>query len=165
MAMPTQRQSKMARWGFRRRDIAAEAHPLDLAVALLSRRSKLFSRGWGDEEFLASLWGSVSLGDPPFDIVLAWHTVNQRGGITRRDGTFASPLRSLPGESNTVHVRAWSREGNRSACVFLAGSHDEGYWVRERVFGSLLSRGLDLYLVENPFYGRRRTPGGPSRIT
>ncbi len=59
----------------------------------------------------------------------------------------------------------WLRQGNRNACVILAGSHDEGYWVREQVFGALNARGLDLYLVENPFYGRRRTAGGPSAVT
>jgi hypothetical protein len=29
----------------------------------------------------------------------------------------------------------------------------------------LLGRGIDLYLVENPFYGRRRSAGGPAAIT
>jgi hypothetical protein len=42
---------------------------------------------------------------------------------------------------------------------------DEGYQVRERVFGPLIARGIDLYFMENPFYGLRRTRGGPSLIT
>ena len=165
--MPTQMQSKAARlqWASRGKDVIARAHPLDVLIALLSRRSKMFSRGWGDEEFLASLWGTVSNADPPRSIAVNWNFTSQHGRNGRRDGTFASPLVSLPSESNTVHVRAWSREGNRNACVVLAGSHDEGYWVRERVFGSLVARGLDLYLLENPFYGRRRTAGGLSFIT
>jgi len=59
MEMPTQMQSKAARlqWASRGKDVIARAHPLDVLIALLSRRSKMFSRGWGDEEFLASLWG------------------------------------------------------------------------------------------------------------
>jgi hypothetical protein len=167
MELPTQMQPKIARWqrAFRAKHIASDAHPLDVLVALLSRRSKMFSRGWGDEQFLASLWGTVSEADPPCRVSINWHATSRRGRMARRDGTFASPLASLPTESNAVHVRAWSCEGNRNGCVLLAGSHDEGYFVRERVFGSLVARGLDLYLVENPFYGRRRTPGGPSFIT
>jgi hypothetical protein len=47
----------------------------------------------------------------------------------------------------------------------LAASRDEGYWIRERVFGSLVSRGIDLYLLENPYYGLRRDGRGPSDIT
>src|SRR5208283_5184273 len=60
--------------------------------------------------------------------------------------------------------RAWTREGN-SAAVILAASRDEGYLVRERVFGPLTARGIDLFFMENPFYGLRRTRGGPSFIT
>ena len=82
-----------------------------------------------------------------------------------RDGTFRSPLAALPDAVKTVHVRAWSREANRAACVILAASRDEGYWIRERVFGGLTERGIDLYLVENPFYGLRRDGRGPSDIT
>ena len=47
----------------------------------------------------------------------------------------------------------------------LAASRDEGYWIRERVFGPLTGRGIDLYLVENPYYGLRRDGRGPSDIT
>jgi predicted alpha/beta hydrolase family esterase len=62
-------------------------------------------------------------------------------------------------------VRAWERAGNRTACVILAASRDEGYKVRERVFGPLLERGMDLYFLENAYYGMRRTPAGPSLPT
>jgi pimeloyl-ACP methyl ester carboxylesterase len=167
MEMPTQLQSKIGRLpgGLRRQGAAAGAHPLDVLIALVSRRSKIFSRGWGDEEILAGLWGKASQADPPWGISLQWQAENKRHRSVRRDGTFPSPLASLPHESKMVHVRAWSRPGNKNACVVLAGSHDEGYFVRERVFGSLVVRGMDLYLIENPFYGRRRTVGGPSFIT
>jgi len=71
----------------------------------------------------------------------------------------------LPKEASSAHVRAWTREGNSAAVVILAASRDEGYQVRERVFGPLTARGIDLYFMENPFYGLRRTRGGPSLIT
>ncbi len=47
----------------------------------------------------------------------------------------------------------------------LAASRDEGYWIRERVFGSLTARSIDLYLIENPYYGLRRDGRGPSDVT
>lgn len=71
---------------------------------------------------------------------------------------------NLPEEARMVHLRACLREGNRNACVILAGSHDEGYRLRERVFGALADRGTDLYFLENPYYGLRRIPGGLSAI-
>lgn len=141
------------------------AHPLDLLVAAVSRGSKLFSRGWGEESLLTELSTRVSYSDPPSPISVEWHSARKRGHIVRRDGMFSSPLKLLPKETRTVHVRAWLREGNRAACVILAASRDEGYQPREHVFGPLIARGLDLYFLVSPFYGRRRGPGGPSLIT
>jgi len=143
----------------------ATAHPLDLLIALMSRWSKLFSQGWGDESLLTELSQRVSYADPPTSISITWRPAHKSSGIVRRDGAFASPLTLLPEEASTAHVRAWTREGNRAACVILAASRDEGYQVRERVFGLLVRRGIDLYFMENPFYGLRRTRGGPSLIT
>ncbi len=144
---------------------AADAHPLDLVIALLSRGAKVFSRGWGDEAFLAALSSQVSHTDPPCAISVSWSPVRERGRAVRRDGIFPSPLPMLPDKAGTGHVRAWQRAGNHDACVILAGSNDQGYLVRERVFGSLTQQGLDLYLLENPFYGRRRTAGGLPAMT
>ncbi len=143
----------------------AEAHPLDLAIALMSRWSKLFSRGWGDESLITTLTSRVSYHDPPPSISVTWSSRRERGGIVQRDGAFPSPLALLPQDASTAHVRAWTRAGNRAACVILAASRDEGYQVRERVFSPLVRRGVDLYFMENPFYGLRRTRGGPSLIT
>jgi len=141
------------------------AHPLDVAVAWLSRRSKLFFHGWGDEGLFAQLSDTVSYFDPPSQIALHWSTGRERRGITRRDGTFLSPLELLPEHTRTVHVRAWTRAEHRAACVILAASRDEGFRGREHIFGGLIARGLDLYFLENPFYGSRRTPQGPSHMT
>ncbi len=142
------------------------AHPLDLLIAGASRGSKLFSGGWGEESLLTELsTPRVSYSDPPSRVSVEWRSPRRRGRTTRRDGTFSSPLRLLPKETRTVHVRAWLREGNRAACVILAASRDEGYQPREHIFGPLIARGLDLYFLVSPFYGRRRVPGGPSLIT
>jgi Alpha/beta hydrolase domain containing 18 len=144
---------------------AASAHPLDLLIAVASRWSKLFSQGWGDESLLSTLASRVSYADPPSRISVNWGAAHKHRGMVRHDGAFASPLALLPKEASTAHVRAWTREGNRTAAVILAASRDEGYQVRERVFGPLTTRGIDTYFMENPFYGLRRTSGGPSLIT
>jgi len=141
------------------------AHPLDCLIAGLSRGSKLFTRGWGEEWLLTALSARAVYNNPPSPISIQWHRTRRRGRSLRRDGTFTSPLSWLPNETRTVHVRARLREGNRTACVILAASRDEGYQPREHVFGSLSAQGIDLYFLVNPFYGRRRMPGGPSLIT
>ncbi len=144
--------------------IIPAAHPLDLAVAWLWRRS-LFCQGWGDEALFDRLADRASYFDPPSPIALHWSSSRRRSGITRCDGTFISPLELLPEHTRLVYVRAWTREQHRTACVILAGSRDEGFRAREHVFGSLIDRGLDLYFLESPFYGSRRTPQGPTHIT
>jgi hypothetical protein len=144
----------------------AAAHPLDLFVAVMCRWSKLlFAEGWGDEALITTLTRHVSYSDPTPAISVTWSPRGEHLGITRRDGAFASPLSLLPKEAGTAHFRCWTRAGNRAACVILAASRDEGYAVRERVFGPLIRRGIDLCFMENPFYGLRRTRGGPSLIT
>ena len=130
----------------------ARAHVLDVLVASLSRRSKIFSAGWGDEGFLAKLPYQMSHVDSGPAISLTWHATARRNAITQREGTFPSPLAELPAKVRTAHLRAWLREGNRNACVILAASSDEGYGLRERVFGTLAERGIDLFFLENPFY-------------
>jgi hypothetical protein len=145
-------------------ETVARAHIVDLVVAALSRRSKIFSPGWGDEAVLNGLIGQVTPNDALEPIAITWSTPVRRNRVTTRDGEFPSPLAKLPSAARTVHLRSWTREENRNACVILAGSHDEGYRIRERVFGSLVERGIDLYFLENPYYGVRRIPGGISAL-
>lgn len=130
----------------------------------MSRRSKIFTSGWGDEEFLTRLHGQVSPAEVPDEIAPSWQDVENRDGVLRRDGSFPSPLVDLPDAVRLVHLRSLTRPGNHMAGVLLAGSHDEGYRIRERVFGSLVNRGVDLYLLENPYYGVRQIPGGLAAI-
>ncbi|HTT21869.1 MAG TPA: alpha/beta hydrolase family protein [Candidatus Sulfotelmatobacter sp.] len=140
-------------------------HPLDVIAASLSSWQKLFSRGWGDEQLLRHLVQDAAFAGPLPAICIDWFVTGRQDGMVWRDGTFCSPLDLLPTQARTVHVRAWSKRGNAAACVILAASRDEGYKTRERVFCSLVHRGFDLYLIENPFYGRRRTSSTASLST
>ncbi len=145
--------------------LASRSHPLDLLVARLTCGSKVFSGGWGEEPILAELSEAAVHRNIQSSISLQWETPRRRGRIAVCDGTFLSPLKTLPEQTKQVHLRSWTRPGNDSACVILAGSRDEGYMVRERVFGSLVNRGLDLYFLENPYYGRRRAGDIPPHVT
>ena len=146
------------------------AHPVDIFVAWMTCRSKLFSQGWGDELLLSNLAQHSDFSSPPQTIHIDWSVSGARNGDVRRDvrrdvqreGTFASPFSLLPKETRTVHVRTRSRPGNHSACVILAGSREEGYRMREWIYGPLTDAGIDLYLPENPFYGLRRTTASAS---
>jgi len=142
-----------------------QVHPFDFIAATLTCRQKLFSQGWGDEKLLRYLAQHATFAQPLGPISVSWSIAGREDGKVQRDGTFTSPLDLLPEQARTGHIRAWSRKGNTAACVILAASRDEGYKTRERVFSSLLSRGLDLYLLENPFYGLRRASSSASLAT
>jgi hypothetical protein len=96
---------------------------------------------------------------------VAWSAPDRSNGKVQRDGTFGSPLSALPIETRTAYVRSWLRDGNSAACVIFAASRDEGYRARQHVFGALVHRGVDLYFLENPFYGRRRIAASASLDT
>ena len=144
---------------------AARIHGLDRAVAWWSRNSRLFSRGWGDEAVLAEFSDRERYFSQPPPIAVEWTTPTKHGANLRRDGKFRSPMAALPPAVATAHVRSWTRAGNQAACVILAASRDEGYWIREQVFLPLTARGIDLFLLESPYYGLRRDGRGPSEIT
>lgn len=154
----------MRRW-FEGRSIPTGAHPLDVVAAWLTCGSKLFSHGWGDESLLTDLSERTSFTQPPAPIIVHWSSENGTDKNVGRDGIFQSPLGFLPKQVRTVHLRCWSKVGNTAACVILAASRDEGYKMRERIFGDLVGRGVDLYLLENPFYGRRRMTSSASLTT
>jgi hypothetical protein len=141
------------------------AHPVDICLAWLWARSKLFSQGWGDEALLshvADMRRYLEYSSLPH---INWYRDSERRGIRVLDGSFVSPLDLLPEPTAVGHLRACVREGNETACLVLAASRDEGYRVRERIFGALVDRGLNLYFLENPYYGLRRVSAGPTSAT
>jgi len=125
----------------------------------------MFARGWGDESMLARNSARERYLAAPGRVAIQWGPSRNSNSCAVRDGCFPSPLESLPDSVATAHVRCWNRAGNKAACVVLAASRDEGFWIRERVFGALNARGIDLYFLENPFYGLRRNGRGPSDIS
>jgi pimeloyl-ACP methyl ester carboxylesterase len=138
---------------------------LDRTVAWLSRNSRLFSRGWGDEEMLDDPSARRRYLAAPERVAIQWDIEGREGDSRVRDGCFRSPVEALPEPAAMAHVRAYVRSKNGAACVVLAASRDEGYWARKQLFGALNGRGIDLYFLENPFYGLRRCEGGPSEVS
>lgn len=135
-------------------------HPLDGFVASLASRS-LFRDGWGDEQLFggAPLTSRLCASVNPLEMV--WSAEQPLGRRRFRDGTFDSPWTALPPEVRRGKVR-WLSSGRgprRDACVVLAASRDEGYRLRTWLFAPLVDEGVDLFLLENPFYGARRATG------
>jgi hypothetical protein len=47
-------------------------------------------------------------------------------------------------------------------CIAMAASGEEGYARRVKLLAPLVREGLEVLVLENPFYGARRRPGQPS---
>ncbi len=136
-------------------------HLVDFLFAGLSRRARLFSEGWGDEQFLEHVVTAAPFQHPPAPIVPVWSEPRRQRDLQVRDGTFPSPLARLDEAARTAHVRWLSagRDSPRGACVVLAASREEGFSLRERLYAPLAREGVDLFLLENPYYGLRRPLG------
>jgi hypothetical protein len=137
-------------------------HPVDLAYATLSKRK--FSGGWGDEAILARFRPDVdAFAEAPAPLEVAFGPPQPAGaGRLQRDGTFASPVAALmPPEVAGGHVRHLYRPGvaRRGAAVLLAGSGEEGYGLRTMIHAPLVDQGIELWLLEAPYYGQRRARG------
>ncbi|WP_163999427.1 alpha/beta hydrolase family protein [Pyxidicoccus caerfyrddinensis] len=137
------------------------AHVVDVLFAGLARRARLFTNGWGDEQLLEKVEVGTSFLPEPARVSPVWGEARPHRGTWLRDGTFTSPLPLLAPPVQTAHVRWLSAENTRgrSACVVLAASREEGYVLRERLYTPLVREGIDLFLLENPYYGVRRPLG------
>ncbi|QSQ22342.1 alpha/beta hydrolase family protein [Pyxidicoccus parkwayensis] len=137
------------------------SHVVDVLFAGVARRARLFTDGWGDEALLEKVTEGTSFFPVPARVSPTWGEPRAHKGVWLRDGTFTSPLPHLTPPVQTAHVR-WLSEGStrgRSACVVLAASREEGFALRERLYTPLVHEGIDLFLLENPYYGVRRPLG------
>ncbi|MBC7793157.1 MAG: alpha/beta hydrolase family protein [Clostridia bacterium] len=137
-------------------------HPLDYGIAALLRGQRMFGQGWGDEGLLARLENQPLFDQKPPQIDVQWMRSEalstKRGPALTRDGVFVSPLTDLPEAVVQAHVRLLSQPGNTRVALILAGSREEGFRLRESIYRRLVFRGIDVALLENPFYGLRRPP-------
>ncbi|QSQ16794.1 alpha/beta hydrolase family protein [Myxococcus landrumensis] len=135
-------------------------HPLDGFVSSLSSGS-LFREGWGDEQPFGGTPLTTLLSPSVSPLEVTWAPEQPSGRRRFQDGVFASPWTALPSEVRQGRVR-WLSSGRgprRDACVVLAASRDEGYRLRTWLFAPLVDEGMDLFFLENPFYGARRATG------
>ncbi|WP_394831371.1 alpha/beta hydrolase family protein [Pendulispora rubella] len=134
-------------------DSVISGHIVDRLYARFGRRGeRLFAHGWGDDALLERLSADV-FRPSPANVTITWEGDH---------GHFASPLAdALPAEVRTARVRRLRAAGSprRTACVLLAGSREEGFALRESIYRPLTTEGIDLVLLENPFYGLRRPAG------
>jgi dienelactone hydrolase len=131
-------------------------HWLDALLGLRALGPKMFARGWGDRARIAEL-AAHDLHAPAAAIEPRLHRVAP--GVY--EGCFVHPLVAawLPPASRVAHVRWHVPSRPRGAYVHLASTGDEGWARRLPVVEAAFERGLASLVLENPYYGRRRSIG------
>lgn len=136
---------------------------LDHLYANLTKRRRVFERGWGRaEDLTAEASGALFLTDPaPPD--LTWSPPEPGPGFTTQRGAFPSPAHPerLPPEVRTAHVllvRPTRPAPGRPLAVHLPATSDEGHQRRLLTLAAPLAaeRGVASLIPEAPFYGLRR---------
>jgi len=139
-------------------------HWLDALLGLRALGPKMFARGFGDESLIASLAVHDPMGPIP-ELALRWHRLAP--GVY--ESTFVHPLAAawLAPAARVAHVRWYVPPRVRGAYVHLASTGDEGWSRRSAVVETALSQGIAAMVLENPYYGRRRSVGqrGPDLDT
>ena len=137
----------------------------DLALVSAVPGYRLYQDGFGDREALEQMVEAIRSYDierPLEPIQISWQGRPQaRGASTIRKGWFTSPLaHRLPVESRRAPVELIEPrevvDPLRPACVMLAATGEEGFWLRRRHADRLAHAGIASLLLENPFYGLRR---------
>lgn len=132
-------------------------HPIDTLFAFVAGRKKMFSKGWGSKKVLSRPLKHWFFKKPQAIKVLLKKRKSNLKDIEEQEIIFNSPLsESLPHATNKAHALWLKKSGNETACVFLAGSREEGYELRKSIYSPLLELGIDLVIPENPFCGKRR---------
>jgi pimeloyl-ACP methyl ester carboxylesterase len=86
-------------------------------------------------------------------------TKRSAAGASVCDGHFRSPVHSGYPDNDSVRVRRWSGSESKGVAIGLGGLVQLGYHWFDRLGDALAARGVDLWMMDEPF-NHRRTPQG-----
>lgn len=119
---------------------------------------RLFPEGWGDDTFLDRYREPVRSLKPFPAVEFDWISKPSRSGLLAWEASFPSPASDLPAAARTAHLLMVSPTPKPDRIVLLmAALNDHGFSTRLALARHLARVGIASVLLENPFYGRRRT--------
>jgi hypothetical protein len=135
-----------------------------VARRLTARRPRFFEEGWGASALLERLSrGPQGFALPELhEVTLS--APRREGRVLTQEGRFPSPAAVGPLPAASAEARFQLLLPAKAGppppvCLFLASSGDHGFGLRRFMASSLLSQGLGVVMLENPYYGSRRPPG------
>lgn len=141
---------------------------LDEAMIAAGRYDRLFRHGWGDHHVIARFMVGETVAERDVaPLVVDWdeeQPVRLRTPtrttpvMLRSDGRYHSPHPELPSEVAAGRLKRLRSPGRPAVgrVLALAGAREEGFGLREWIWGPLVEEGYELYFFELPYYGSRR---------
>lgn len=141
---------------------------LDEAMIAAGRYDRLFRHGWGDHHVIARFMVGETVAErsvAPLDIVwdeeqpVRLRTPTRTTPVMlRSDGRYHSPHAELPPKVAAGRIKRLRPAGRpiEGRVLALAGAREEGFGLREWIWGPLVEEGYELYFFELPYYGSRR---------
>jgi hypothetical protein len=133
------------------------AHAVMRVPSLVPRS---FSDGWGDENLLERFAHDRRHPPAPPELDIGWTEAPSGLGLERptsaRLGEFYSPVDHLPAPGRAGRV-LWVGSDHQRQVLLMAASNDHDWSTRAAVATHLDRLQIGAMILENPFYGRRRT--------
>ena len=134
-------------------------HWLDRLSLGWLERQPIFADGWGDLDALVPFGEALTKVTPGSPLSLTWGPIRRERGLSVQDGTAPSPARILPEAVRTLHVRRLlCPVPTRRRLIVPPSWGDAGYGPRMWLFGALVARGLEVWLLEGAYFGARARP-------
>ncbi|MCB1168930.1 MAG: alpha/beta hydrolase family protein [Leptospiraceae bacterium] len=142
---------------------------VDWTYCKYANRNPFFPEGWGDAELLRHLirrdvkvLENRKVGNIRVDLGAAREPGR---GVQMYHGSFESPYQYkwkkkeyLPDFARTARFELLEAREPRGLVIHFAATGDEGYARRRMVARPLLKHGISSLILENPYYGSRRSP-------
>jgi len=141
---------------------------LDEAMIAAGRYDRMFRHGWGDHHVIARFMVGETVAEravAPLEIdwdeeqpVRLRTPTRITPVMMRSDGRYRSPHPELPREVSAGRLKRLRAAGRPPVgrVLALAGAREEGFGLREWIWGPMVEEGYELYFFEVPYYGSRR---------
>jgi hypothetical protein len=135
-------------------------HWLD-TLWLIVPRDRLFARGFGDCDRVMEQAMPLLVPDEAPPLHLQWSMPQTARGVTRRIGTAQSPCTLAPPGVERLSVLRLSpaNGGIRARCIVPPSWNDQDFAMRSQLFAPLVQQGVERWLLEGAFFGKRRPLG------
>jgi hypothetical protein len=131
-------------------------HWLDALSIRWLKRSPIFAGGWGQLDEVEAFAHTLKTPSPGTPLSITWGPIRRETSLSVQDGTAMSPAKILPSALRMIHVRRVLTPLKPKKRLIVPPSWgDAGYGPRMFLAGALVARGIEVWLLEGAYFGKR----------